>query len=459
MQRTLVFILIAAVMLLSPAKSLAQGVSDAELAAKIDAIAARTLQGPNVVGLSIAVGRGDQVVFSKGFGKADLEFGVPVDKDTMFRIGSVTKQFSAAAVMKLVEQGKLSLDDTLGTLMPEFPEACHKITLRQLLNHTSGMWSYTSDGKFMTRDASLELTPTEMIALFKDHALDFEPGTGWSYSNSAYYLIGEIVAKASGVPYPKFLQDEFFTPLGLTRTRYDSNREVIANRAQGYSYEGGTMMNDRAIGADVPGAAGSLISNAEGLVRWNIALAGGRAVSAESYAVMTTPVILPDGRDAKYGLGLGIDTWEGRNRFSHGGGIFGFASDLEYLADDALTVAVISNCDGFSPGKLALEIARAALGLPEFVVQDLPVPEHEMQRFAGDYQFETIPLAISFVERGGHLWGRATGQGENRLKYQGNGEFRFEFDDQVKVVFEQGEGPAETLVLTQGVEVVARRKK
>ena len=441
--------------------SMGQAPTDTELAAKIQEIVKKTLEQPNAVGLSVAVGRGDAVIFAAGFGKADLEFSVPVDKDTMFRIGSVTKQFSAASVMKLVEAGEVSLDDTLEKALPDFPKTEKPITVRQILTHTSGIWSYTDDEKFMDREASLELTPTELIALFKDHALDFDPGTKWNYSNSAYYLVGSIIEQASGKSYARYVQEEMFTPLGLARTRYESNSEIIANRAQGYSRVNGKLANDKPIGAEVPGAAGSLLSTAADLVKWSIALVNGKVVSAKSYEQMTTEVVLPSGKGTKYGFGLQLDTWESHKRISHGGGIFGFTSQLTYLPEEKLTVAVISNCDSLSPAKVADSILRAALGVKEFVAADMEISGDEFKRFAGQYKFETIPLEISFFERDGKMWCIATGQKEARLLYQGKGEFRAEFDHTVRFVFPEtkGDEPAEEFVLHQGGEVRAKRKK
>lgn len=436
----------------------AQTATDPALAAKVDAIAERALAKPNGVGLSIAMAKGDQVVFSKGYGKADLEFDVPVNAQTMLRIGSVTKQFSAAAVMKLVEQGKLSLDDTLDKLLPDYPATAKPVTLRQILQHTSGIWSYTNDGAFMARDASLELTPEQLVATFKDKPLDFDPGTKWSYSNSAYYLVGEIVAKASGRPYAQYVQEELFTPLGLTRTRYETNSEVVANRAQGYGFENGKLRNDRAIGADVPGAAGSLLSSAEDLVRWNIALVNGKVVSSESYRVMTTPGVLADGSPTGYGLGLGIGTFEGRPNISHGGGIFGFTSMLAYLPDEKLSVAVISNCEALSADRVADSVIRAALAIEEFAPKDLAVPDADAARFSGEYSFEDFPMTLKVFQQNGKMMAQGSGQGATGLLYQGSGEFRAEFDPQVKITFEPGEGPAPSLVLHQGGQHRAKRK-
>jgi CubicO group peptidase (beta-lactamase class C family) len=236
----------------------------------------------------------------------------------------------------------------------------------------------------------------------------------------------------------------------------------MLNRAQGYSFENGKLRNDNPIGADVPGAAGSLLSNAEDLVRWNTALASGKVVSKESYALMTTPVVMPEGfrgRNPRYGFGLVIDTFEDRPRIQHGGGIFGFTSMLEYLPAEGIAIAVICNCEAFNSGKVADSIAKAALNVQEFVPQDLQVSAEEAKQFVGEFKFETIPLAIVFRERGGKIYAQATGQGENRLLYQGKGVFLAEFDNAVKFTFPEVEGskPADMFTLTQGGELVARR--
>jgi D-alanyl-D-alanine carboxypeptidase len=398
------------------------------------------------------------VILAKGYGLADVGLSVPVGADSIFRIGSVTKQFTAAAVMRLVEAGKVSLDATVQTYVPEFPEKQWPVTVRHLLTHTSGVWSYTEDEKFMQRDASLELTPAELIATFADRPLEFEPGTKFRYSNSAYYLLGAVIEKASGKPYASYVRDELFEPLGLSRTRYESNAEIIPGRAQGYTLREGRLANDRAIGPDVPGAAGSLLSTASDLVRWEIALTGGKVVKPESYVQMATGAVLADGKGTGYGFGLRVDDWEGRRRVSHGGGIFGFASVLLTLPDDGLTVAVLSNSDSVNPGNVADTVARQALGLAVFEPKDLALSPADMARFSGEFAFEGIPLEIRLFERDGRLWAQATGPRETRLLYQGDGEFRASFDTKVKFVF--AEGSADAFVLHQGRGTVpAKRKK
>lgn len=431
--------------------------TDAQLAEQVDAAAAKVLRQPQAAGLSIAVARSGKVVLAKGYGMADVEWSVPVTAETVFRIGSVTKQFTAAAIMRLVEAGKVSLDATVQTYLPDFPTKQWPVTIRHLLTHTSGIWSYTEDGAFMTRDAGLELTPVELIATFRDKPLEFEPGTRYNYSNSAYYLLGMVVEKVSGKPYGAFVQEEFFSPLGLTRTRYENNGAIIPGRAQGYSFDNGVLGNDRPLGADVPGAAGSLLSTATDLVNWTTALTNGKVVSPESFIEMTTSATLKDGSATGYGLGLEVDMWEGRRRFAHGGGIFGFTSQLITLPDDEVTVAVLLNSEAMSPGKVADTVARLALGIPVFEPKDLSLSKPEIERFSGEFAFDDIPMEIRLFERDGKMWAQATGQGETQLYFQGGDEFRASFDPQVKIVFEAGSG--DVFTLHQGGETRAKRKK
>ena len=301
------------------------------------------------------------MVFSKAYGFADLEFAVHADEETMFRIGSVTKQFTAAGILKLAERGKLAVDDPLTKFLPDYPTHGHEITLRHLLTHTSGVHNYTNLGPEWERVQARELSDAELVALWQDLPLDFAPGEKWNYSNSGYYLLGMVIAKVSGSSYADFLRETFFEPLKLTRTRYDSNGEVIPNRAQGYAFEEGKSWNDRFLGMSQPGAAGGLLSTAGDLVRWQRALVTGQVVSSESYLEMTTPFLLDNGRETGYGMGLQLDAQAGEPCVWHGGGIFGFNSVLLYFPGEKLSIGVISNSEGLRADALGAELARALL--------------------------------------------------------------------------------------------------
>jgi len=330
-------------------------------AARIDAIVQQHMQLPGAVGLSVAVARGDEVVYSRALGLANLEFPVPVDEETVFRIASVTKQFTAAAILRLSERGKLALDDPLTSFLPDFPTHGQDITLRHLLTHTSGIPNVTDLGKKWSDLAARELSHEEMLALWKDLPLDFAPGERWKYSNSGYYLLGMVIEALSGRSYDEFLRAEFFEPLGMSRTRLDSNAELIPDRAQGYAFANGVFQNDRLIGMSQPFSSGALLSTAGDLVRWQTALASGRALKPQSYEEMKLPFVLADGSETTYGMGLFLSPVVGHPCVWHGGDIFGFNSALAYFPEGKLSIAALSNSEKLSTERLVEELAKALL--------------------------------------------------------------------------------------------------
>jgi D-alanyl-D-alanine carboxypeptidase len=433
----------------APTKAAAPKPDAAQSAAleKVDALAAEFLARPGGVGLSVGVARHGQLLLAKGYGLADAELEVPANGETLFRIASVTKQFTAAAILQMVEQKRLSLDDTLEDLLPEFPTPGHVVTLRQLLNHTSGIPSYTDIGPEWVAKWPLELSDTELLALVKDRPFDFEPGTNWAYNNTGYYLLGMILAKVSGTSYGEHLASVEFGPLGLERTRYDSNHALIRNRAQGYGLEDGQLVNDTYLGMSQPGGAGGLLSTGGELVRWQMALTSGKVVSPETYALMTTPTVLPDGRDTGYGFGLEVGEFEGRRCIRHEGGIFGFNSVLMWVPDEDLHVAVLSNGEALPSDRLADAIAFAVLGLQKAVVKDEPTTPALRARLAGSYHLEGTPMDARVFEEGARLKCQATGQEAFGLKWQGGEEFRADFDGDVRLVFD---ADAQGFTLHQG---------
>jgi CubicO group peptidase (beta-lactamase class C family) len=410
---------------------------DAALMERVDAIIADAMAQPGAVGFSVALAKGDEPIIERAVGKADLEFDVDADPQTMFRIGSITKQFTAAAIMKLAEQCRLALDDDITKHLHDYPTHDHTVTIRHLLTHTSGIRSYTGIPGFMEKHTSDPLSHEELLAFFKDEPLEFAPGARFAYNNSGYYLLGMIIENVAGAPYGDFLQAEFFAPLGLTRTRYDSTEEVIVNRAQGYTLRNGALCNDKSVFMGIPGAAGGLISTAGDLVRWQIALISGGVVTAESYKLMTTPFTLSDGASTRYGFGLAVGDLDGKPVVDHGGGIFGFTSFLAYFPDDKLHVALIANSDAVSSDRIAREIARAALGIEKPPVHDLALDDSQRQPFIGQFKFADIPLEARIFEQDGQLMIQATNQPAFRLLCQGDREFRASFDTDVRFVFSE----------------------
>lgn len=328
---------------------------------RIDATVRKEMKAPGAVGLSVAVALGDEIVLARGYGLADVEHGVEAHADTTFRIGSITKQFTSAAIMRLAERDELVVDEDMHAYLPDYPETEHVITLRHLMTHTSGIRGYTDLGPVFWNVANRDLDHKSMVALFADLPLQFRPGTAYTYSNSGYYLLGMILEEVSGKSYDELLEDLFFEPLGLDTMRYGSFVDIIPNRAQGYRFVDGAITNDLYMSMNPPGAAGALLASAEDLVKWQLALVGGDVVSSGTYEEMTTPFMFEDLRESNYGLGLDLNDIAGRPAVSHGGGIFGFNSYLLHLPEEELSVAVISNCEGFSSGQVSRAIVQALL--------------------------------------------------------------------------------------------------
>jgi CubicO group peptidase (beta-lactamase class C family) len=384
-------------------------VPDSDIDARVQQVIDRVRGRAEMVGLSVAVGRGSRLLAEHGVGVADIESGAPANAQTIFRIGSITKQYTAAGIMKLVERGKLGLDDDLRRHVTAFDTGGRTVTIRQLLNHTSGIPSYTSQPTFFAEGSSRDLSHEQLLGFVKGVPFDFEPGKGWNYSNTGYYLLGMVIEAVDGRPYARFVQEEFFTPLGLTRTRYGSEREVIRNRAQGYGIDPATgrQVNDALISMNTPGAAGALSASAGDLVRWQIALTQGRAITAASFdAMIGSSVPNLQGRGS-YGFGLEISERDGRRRVSHGGGIPGFNSQLIWLPDEDVHVAVVSNSEALPSGVVAELLIRAATSsapLPDERTTAAPGSEAALRRLVagvikGEPDYDAMSPQFAAVTR------------------------------------------------------------
>ena len=367
----------AAGMALPPAFATSRGkAATANPFAAIDAMAEALIAEHATPGLSLAVMRTGNLLYARGYGAANLETNTPVTAETVFRVGSISKQFIATAVALLAEEGKLGYDDLLSKFLPLFPRA-NEITLRQMLNHTSGLGNYTDT---QPREEFFQLArtdygDTQLLAAMAATSPLFtsEPGTAWAYSNTAYVLLGLVVQVVSGEPYGVFLRRRLFEPAGMKQTAVDDTGEVVLHRASGYTAKAtrpGEFRNADFISMTFPGAAGAMRSTPSDLCRWHAALLGGRIVKPETLRVMLTPGRLKNGelpaapmapdakKDAqqaaiKYGFGLSLGDFEGHDYVEHDGGIFGFISLLRSFWPQQLTVAVLVNYDGFgSPEKL-----------------------------------------------------------------------------------------------------------
>jgi CubicO group peptidase (beta-lactamase class C family) len=412
----------------------------------VDSVANAAVAEHRTAGVSVAVVKNGRTILAKGYGFADLENDVPATAETVYRIGSITKQFTSAAIMRLVEQGKLSLDDTLQKFLPNFPTQGNRVTVRHLLNHTSGIKSYTSLGPRWARVIRLDLAPDSVVALFANEPFDFKPGDAWAYDNSGYFLLGMIIEKVSGKPYGQYVKDELFTPLGLESTIYCDQAPLIKHRAQGYAPQpGGGFINAEPLSMTQPYAAGSLCSTVTDLAAWTLALSSGKVVSPASYKAMATPGTLNDGKPLTYGFGLGIGTLGGHRQVSHNGGINGFISELHHYPDDSLVTVVLTNTGALAAVQLERLIARRALGIKDLPAVAIDAPA--LERFVGEYAIGTTRLKV-FVE-GGRLRAQPPGAPAFGLKHVGGGRFVRDDNDDVQFEFAAGT-PAPSFVRRQG---------
>jgi CubicO group peptidase (beta-lactamase class C family) len=306
-----------------------------------------------IPGIALTVIQGGKTVKTATYGLADLEHQVLVRPETVFEIGSVTKQFTAAGILLLQQEGKLSVDDKIQKHLAATPTAWTNITIRHLLTHTSGIKSYTGlTGFELTR----RLTQSQFIATFQAHPLEFAPGESWRYSNTGYSLLGYIIENASGETYWNYLRRKIFTPLQMTNTTDRFPTTLISHRARGYEQTNGVWINRDYDLTDVF-AAGAMVSTVGDLAKWHAALDGDKLLSAPSKQAMWSISVQPTQRASKYGLGWYIDEVEGRRNFGHGGSTSGFSASYQRFPDDELGVIILSNTDQQIATTLARKIA------------------------------------------------------------------------------------------------------
>jgi CubicO group peptidase (beta-lactamase class C family) len=299
---------------------------------------------------SALVAENGKVILKKGFGSANIEWNIPNQPDTKFRLGSISKQFTAFLIVKLAEEGKLKLDVPVTTYLPNYPKATgDKITIHQLLTHTSGIPNYTSAPNFFKEKSRNPYTPEEFVKTFSDLPLDFTPGEKFRYSNSGYFLLGYIIEKVSGKSYEQYLQETILTPLKMTNTGYDHSEVIIKNRAAGYEKRGNKISNSPYLDMSIPYAAGSLYSTAEDLYIWDQALYTTKLLSAKSMESLFNSYI--QAGKGSYGYGWFINEVDngtsGKLKVTeHGGGINGFNTNIYRIPADKNLIVLLNNTGG-----------------------------------------------------------------------------------------------------------------
>jgi CubicO group peptidase (beta-lactamase class C family) len=335
---------------------------------EVDDFIRATMAEQEIPGMAIAVVRGGKPARIQGYGLANLELEVPVTPDTVFQSGSVGKQFTAAGILLLAEEGKLKLDDPLALHFPSAPATWHRITIRHLLTHTSGIADSDDDAY----DARRDYTEEELLKIASKFPLEFAPGSQWSYCNTGYMILGILTSKLTDMHWSEFQKQRIFEPAGMKTARVISESDIIENRADGYERnEAGELRNQEWVPPSHNTLAdGSLYLTARDLVAWDAALRGRRILSEASYDAWWTPVSLGDGVTYPYGFGWDLTEQRGRRLIEHGGSWQGFRSAIARYVEDALTVVVLANAAGTPTEAIAHEIAG-------IVDDDLRLPDPE----------------------------------------------------------------------------------
>lgn len=318
--------------------------------------------GPGTV---ISLSRGNELLYQRTFGKANIELGVNMGTEQVFRLGSLSKQFTAVLILQLVEQGKISLQDDIRNYLPEFPEKKHVVSIEALLTHTAGVINYTGLASFNQEVKRKDLSPKQLIDLFSGQALEFEPGTDYKYSNSGYVLLGYLLEKIYGKTYAQVVQEKIFGPLGMRHSYYDYASSIIPGRASGYVKGNDGYKNADYLSMSLPYAAGGLLSTAGDMRKWYSALHDGKVLKQETLKKAFSAFQLTSGRFTGYGYGWETGNVQGSASAKHVGVVNGFFTYAAYLPEENLSVSILRNCDSpYDPDALASQLLAVALGKP-----------------------------------------------------------------------------------------------
>jgi CubicO group peptidase (beta-lactamase class C family) len=347
-------------------------------------------------GCEILVAKKGEIVYKKAFGNANMELNMSIRPDMVFNLASVTKQFTAIAILQLVEQGKISLTDSLQKYIPDYPSKSYTITVENLLTHTSGIRDYMQIDYANVYMERWDFKPKQLIDSFKNYALEFEPGTKFSYSNSGYYLLGYIIQIVSGQSYQSYIQDHLLKPIGLAHTYFDSSSIIIPNRVNGYRKEEDVFKNVDYWSPTIEYAAGGLISNVDDLFKWHKGLYSYQILKKETLQKAFVPYQLKDGTETGYGYGWFIKTSNGIKSIEHEGGIPGFKSNVIYFPAEDIFIATLYNCGTVPIDELTNTISSMSLGKP--LQTDVKIDTKLLDEYVGVYQL-TIDTSRTIIMR------------------------------------------------------------
>ncbi|HEU0299626.1 MAG TPA: serine hydrolase [Longimicrobium sp.] len=392
----------------------------------------------NQPGTAVLVARDGQVLMRKAYGAASLELGVPMRPEHVFRLGSITKQFTAVALLMLVDEGKVSLDDEITRFFPDYPTHGHRITVEHLLTHTSGIQNYTGMPVYVA-GIRRDLTTEQLIAMFRDQPMDFAPGERFNYSNSGYALLGGIIEKASGTSYADFLRTRIFEPLGMRGTFYEQAGAVVPGRVPGYDHTPQGWRPATYVSMTQPYAAGAIISTVDDQLTWQRAVAEGRLLKPETWRRAFAAYRLSDGRSSGYGYGWFVGQAAGRPSIEHGGDINGFSSNGLWIPSERLHVIVLANHQrgpDRDPDAISQRIAERLLG-PAAAPAPFAVDAGTLDHYVGVYRVSEVERRVVTAE-GGALFSQRGRNPRQRLTPVARDEFVLESGTRLRFVRDAG---------------------
>ena len=361
---------------------------DSILASKFD-------NGP---GVSALISRGFNIEYQNTLGHSNIELASIITDKSKFRIGSITKQFTAIAILKLQEEGLLSITDTIQRYLPSFPKKEHPITIEHLLTHTSGLVELTELDFFTPEFMSYYTAPDTMVNYFKDYPLKSVPGTIFEYNNSGYHLLGLIIESVSGLYYNEYLKKEILSIAEMNDTDADNAHEIIDNRVSGYENSRSGIVNSTLIDMSIPYSGGNLLSTPADLNKWYEALFTYKIIKKESLIMAHTPFTLTTGEKTNYGYGWFIGNLQGEPIISHEGGINGFLSSVWYVPSSKTLTVLLSNCSCNPTERIARKVTAAAIGLPIAEKKRLNLSSEILKKYAGTYLMDGEEWTISIEE-------------------------------------------------------------
>jgi CubicO group peptidase (beta-lactamase class C family) len=402
---------------------------------------------------SVLVARKGTIIFEKGYGYKNKKTLLPNDPNTIFQIGSITKQFTSAIILQLKEKQKLSLQDKISKYIPDFPQG-DQITIEQLLTHTAGVYNYTNNPDFMKNESTKPIARDSLLALFRNKSLDFKPGEKFSYSNSGYILLGYIIEKVTGRSYFQVVRDNIFRPVHMDHSGFDFTHLASSDKATGYDPPA-PLVPAEIVDSSVSFSAGAVYTTVGDLYKWDRALYSGSILSQPSEEAAFTPHL------ARYGYGWMIDSLYGKRVVEHGGGITGFVSFILRVPEDETCIIVLDNAPSQAqPGKMANDL-YALLNGKEYTTPRSHVAIHLdsaiLKQYTGDYQLRPN-FVITITYENGSLMSRATGQGKAELFPEKENFFFLKVVDAQLEFIKGANNEVESLVLHQNGRLVPGKK-